>query len=107
MKNKRTQAPLPSYEAIKGLCKKYNLDYLWLFGSQARGDAREDSDADLMIEFSDQKTLFDMARIKIDLERLFNRRVDLVVRRNVKPMLKPFIESDLQTLYAKNRHAKN
>ena len=92
---------LQNKKFIADFCKKNNIKYLAVFGSCARGDDRADSDVDLLVDFSKIKSLFDFIQVKYDLEDKLGRDVDLVMRRNVKSFLKPFIKKDLVTLYEK------
>ena len=60
-----------------------------LFGSFARGDATEDSDIDLLIEFkSKTKSLFDLVELKIQLEEKLGRHVDLLTYNSLHPLLR-------------------
>ena len=62
------------------ICEKFRIRRMSLFGSQLTGLAGADSDIDLLVEFfSDAKpTLFDMARIEIELSKLLGgRKVDV------------------------------
>ena len=63
---------------------------LGLFGSAARDEATEASDLDFLVEF-DRKTFDAYMDVKELLERLFARRIDLVLAEAVKPQLKPRI----------------
>jgi predicted nucleotidyltransferase len=67
-----------------------------LFGSVARGEARPDSDLDILIELDpDAKiTLFDYAGIKIYIAELFRAPVDVVDRESLKAHVRPSAESD-------------
>jgi hypothetical protein len=63
-----------------------------IFGSFARGEEREESDIDILIEFKEGGRSFDTYMdIKFFLEDLFGRRVDLVDRDAIKPALAPHI----------------
>ena len=67
-------------DALAKLCHRHRIRKLSLFGSQLKGTARPDSDIDLLVEFEPgaRITLFDMARIEIELSAfLGGRRVDL------------------------------
>jgi len=67
-------------EALETFCRKNNIHKLSLFGSVLRSDFNENSDVDVLVEFSRQHTpgLFAMARMQRELSELFNgRRVDL------------------------------
>ncbi len=60
-----------------------------LFGSFARGDAGPGSDVDVLVEFADPFVTFDRYMdLKFYLEDLFGRRVDLVIRRTLKPRIR-------------------
>jgi len=87
--------------ALARICTKHDISYLGLFGSYARGEQREDSDIDLLVDFDARKTLFGVMRAKIDFEDLLGREVDVAIRKNLKPLIRPYIEQDLVTLYEK------
>jgi predicted nucleotidyltransferase len=70
---------------------------LGLFGSAVRGEATEASDLDFLVEL-DRKTFDAYMDVKELLERLFGRRIDLVVADAVKPQLRPRILQE--TVYA-------
>jgi uncharacterized protein len=67
-----------------------------LFGSRARGDARPDSDTDIMVEIDPavRLTLFDYAGLKEDIASLFDGPVDVVNRDDLKPYVKPTVITD-------------
>ncbi len=63
---------------------------LALFGSSARGEETPDSDLDFVVEF-ETKSFDAYMDLKDLLERLFGRRVDLVLANAIKPRLRPAI----------------
>jgi predicted nucleotidyltransferase len=67
-----------------------------LFGSRARGDARPDSDTDIMIEFDPtaRVTVFDYVGLKEFVADLFDGPVDVVNRAALKPYVKPTALAD-------------
>jgi predicted nucleotidyltransferase len=67
-------------------CKRWNVSEFALFGSVLRSDFRPNSDVDVLVSFAPQArvTLFDMARMQMELEAIFKRDVDLVSRRGVE-----------------------
>ncbi len=81
---------------------RQGISYLGLFGSAARGEEKTHSDIDVLIDFNRKKTLFDLADIQLYLEATLGRKVDLVTRKNIKPVLKPYIDQDLITIYEQN-----
>lgn len=72
------------HEALPALKKKYPIERLALFGSYARGDQREGSDIDILVEFNGDIgwEFFDLAD---ELEKILGHRVDLVSRKGIKP----------------------
>lgn len=93
----------PSPEALKHLCEEEDIAYLGLFGSYARGEARPDSDVDILYEFDHDstKSLFDVVHVKQKLEDMLGKKVDVASRHHLKPLLKPYILPDVVTLYEK------
>lgn len=73
---------------------RYPIHRIALFGSWARGEAREDSDVDVLVEV-DGSIGLRFVDLAADLERALGRRVDLVSRRAVKPSLWARIEPEL------------
>ena len=65
-----------------------------VFGSVARGEAGDDSDIDILIEFERKMTLFDLVGLEQELEDALGRKVDIVTRRSIYPPLKKYIEKD-------------
>ncbi|MCC3373809.1 nucleotidyltransferase family protein [Cohnella sp. REN36] len=59
-----------------------------VFGSVAKEEDHEHSDIDFLVEFEDHRTLFDLIRLKHDLEALLNRSVDVVTENAVHWKLK-------------------
>ena len=72
--------------------KKYGVKRIGLFGSYLRGEQKEDSDIDILVEFEKGKKTFDnYMELKFFLEDLFKRKVDLVIAESVKPELKKYV----------------
>lgn len=76
------------------LSRSYPIRRLALFGSWARGEAREDSDVDVLVEV-DPSIGLRFVELGEELEKALGRRVDLVSRRAIKPSLWKKIEPDL------------
>ena len=83
------------------LCRKYGIAELAVFGSVARGDARPDSDVDLLYVRVPGNDLgmayFDLQE---DLEHLFGHRVDLVAKDGLHRVIRDQVLADAQVLYA-------
>ncbi len=88
-------------QALEMLCDQYDILYLGVFGSYARGEASDTSDLDLLVEFADSKSAFELLRIKRELEQLLEHPVDLVLQKYLDPHIKPYALKDLQTIIQK------
>lgn len=68
---------------------KYHVRRIGVFGSFARGEEKESSDIDILVEFErGSKTFDNYMDLKFFLEDLFNRKVDLVTVEALRPQLK-------------------
>ena len=67
-------------QTIAPIARKYNLPVVYLFGSYARGEATEDSDVDLLINYSGSSisTLFDLGALYDELNMQLEKEIDLV-----------------------------
>lgn len=70
-----------------------------VFGSFARGDANENSDVDILVKYSEGTSLFDVVRLKSQLEEAIGREVDLVSYDFIDKYIKDKIMSERVTLY--------
>ena len=67
-------------KVVAEIAPKYQITKATLFGSRARGNFREDSDVDLIVEFAKEKTvtLFTIANLMNCLEDIFGVKVDVI-----------------------------
>ena len=75
-------------EQQKTLADRYSVKTLSLFGSVARGEARDDSDVDLLVEFNQPVGLFQFIELQQWLESLLGCKVDLGTPRSLKTSIK-------------------
>ena len=71
-----------------------------IFGSVARGENTESSDIDILYQLKDAVGLFNLIRIKDNLEEKLNKKVDLVSEKHIHPKMKPQIMNDLKMIYS-------
>ena len=67
-------------KVVAEIAPEYNLKKVTLFGSRARGNFREDSDIDLIVDFPEGTGLLKHISLKHKLEDIFNLSVDVVSR---------------------------
>src|SRR5205823_5363691 len=74
--------------------KRLGVEHLYLFGSTARGDAREDSDIDLFFDHPEGSLgLFALMDVKEAATRILARKTDIMTRRSLHPVLRKQIEA--------------
>lgn len=76
---------------------KYGVKKIGVFGSVAKGEAREKSDIDVLVELK-KETFDNYMDLKFFLEDAFGRKVDLVLSDGLKPELAERILKE--TVYA-------
>lgn len=79
---------------MNALHKDYGVSRIELFGSYVRGEQREDSDLDVLIDFDREVSLLDVVGLEIFLSESLGIKVDVVLRRSVRPELKEIIFSE-------------
>ena len=69
-------------EIIKPTLDKYGVRYAGVFGSQARGDERPDSDVDILVALGDKAfSVWDTVGLRDELSSRLKKRVDLVLEK--------------------------
>ncbi len=68
--------------------EQYGVRSLTLFGSVARGEARPDSDVDLLVEFDRPTGYFGLVALQLFLQELLGREVDLGTPGSLQPALR-------------------
>jgi predicted nucleotidyltransferase len=85
-------------EEIALIARKNGAERIRLFGSVARGEERDDSDVDFLVQLESGRTLLDFVALKLDLEDLLGRRVDLVAERGVSKWLRKRVFNEARAL---------
>jgi len=80
-------------DKIIPILKKYGVSRASLFGSIVTGKMTNTSDIDILVQMPSGSSLFDILRIKVDLEEHLDREVDLVQYKAIKDSLKKEILS--------------
>ena len=85
-------------EAVEML-KRHGAKEIKIFGSYVRDEAREDSDLDILVEFSERKSLLDLVGIEQELEEALGIKVDLLTRKSISPYLIDRIEKEAVVVF--------
>jgi len=92
-------------EKIESICRKHNVEWLYIFGSAASGKMKKNSDIDFLVKFSDMDLYYyfeNLLSLKSELETLFNRRVDILEEQALKnPYLKKSIDRKKVLVYGR------
>jgi len=83
MQNKKFTLPR---KKIADFCKRWNITEFSVFGSVLREDFRPDSDVDVLVSIDPEADigLFELADMKIELQEMFKRPVDLVEKEGLR-----------------------
>jgi len=75
--------------------KKYRIKKIYLFGSVARGEDREESDIDLMVEFKKNATIFEYMEFEEVIRNRFKKKVDVATLDMIKPLILESLKKDI------------
>ncbi len=77
------------------------INKAWIYGSFARGTDNPKSDIDIAVEATKSFSYFDLAELQFELEREFNRKVDIGFIDSFKPFVLENVSDDLTLIYEK------
>lgn len=87
-------------QKIADFLKDRPVKRAFLFGSAARNEDDEQSNIDILVELDYSKPIgLDFVRMKLELEDLLNKRVDLLTSNSISKHLLPFIDSEKILIY--------
>jgi predicted nucleotidyltransferase len=78
----------------ENLRKRYGVASLALFGSVARDEATEESDVDLLVEFSRPTGYFGLVRLQLFLQEILGHDVDLGTPGSLRPPMRARVEKE-------------
>lgn len=89
-------------EKIKPVAEKYQLTYVWIFGSYVRNEQREDSDVDILLRTEDVAEGFKIVEVKFAMEEALEKEVDVVTTGSIKGSLLEGEELEEMLIYSAN-----
>lgn len=87
-----TDSIIRALNAQASKLRELGVRRIGVFGSHARGDARLDSDIDILVEMADEHyTLFELLDVRFHLQEIFGRGVDAVPADSIRPEFEQLI----------------
>jgi predicted nucleotidyltransferase len=71
------------FKKIVSILVRHRVKKIAIFGSYARGEAKPESDIDIIVEFSDRKSLLDLVGIEQELSEAFGVKADLLTEKAI------------------------
>lgn len=88
-----------SLSKLIDLCRQNDVSMVGIFGSMVRGEAKENSDIDLIVRFSKRKSLLAMVRLERELAETLGRKVDLLTEASISPYMRERVLQEMQVVY--------
>ena len=88
------------FEKIARLLKDRGVRKIAVFGSYVRGEEKPESDIDIIVEFSDRKSLLELVRIERKIVvRNLGIKMDLLTEKSISPYLVDTIRAEMDVIY--------
>jgi len=87
------------FEKITSILKNLGVRKIAVFGSYVRGEERPGSDIDIIVEFSERKSLLDIVGIEQELSEMLGIKVDLLTEKSISPYLIDRIKKEMVVIY--------
>lgn len=81
------------------ICRHNDVAKIGVFGSMARGEATDKSDVDLLVDFSQRKSLLALVRLERELSTALKRKVQLLTEAAISPYIRDRIKRELKVIY--------
>lgn len=101
LNNEKRKFPEIQKKIILEKLKKEGAEKITIFGSfthSKKGSFNDKSDIDILVKFKENKSMFEIMRIKEELQSLILRKVDLVLEENIRDYMAESIEQSKEIL---------
>ena len=75
--------------------REYKAEIKGVFGSYARGEEKEGSDVDLLVDFGSEADLFDLVGLGLFLEEKLHLKVDVVPQKALREEIRPYVLEEI------------
>ena len=86
-------------QKILPILQHYGVKKVGLFGSYVRGEMKENSDIDILVEIESDISLLDFVGLKQEIEEALGKKVDLVEYDTIKPLIREIILREQVIIY--------
>lgn len=83
---------------LVSILNRHDVGRIAIFGSRARGEARPESDLDVLVAFRKTKSLLTLIGIERELSEALGIKVDLLTEQAISPHLLERIKAELKVL---------
>ena len=87
------------FKKIIEFLKNEGVKKISVFGSYVRGEEKGESDIDIIVEFSERKSLLELVRIERELSEFLGIKVDLLTEQSISPYLIDSIRKEMEVIY--------
>jgi len=81
-------------DELLAIAKRRGVGMVRVFGSMSRGDARDDSDVDLLVTLAPGASALALGGLLIDAQELLGRKVDVLTEASLHPALRAKVLSE-------------
>ncbi len=87
------------FNKIAQILKEQGATKVAVFGSYARGEERPESDIDVIVEFSERKSLLELVKIERELCETLGIKVDLLTEKSISPYLIDTVRQQMEVIH--------
>ncbi|WXG44625.1 MAG: nucleotidyltransferase family protein [Promethearchaeati archaeon SRVP18_Atabeyarchaeia-1] len=87
------------FHRITRFLERQGAKRIAIFGSYVRGEEKPESDIDVIVEFSETKSLLELVRIERELSEALGTKVDLLTEKSISPYLIDAVKREMEVIY--------
>ncbi|MFW6041308.1 MAG: nucleotidyltransferase family protein [Thermoplasmatota archaeon] len=87
------------YEDIAQYLKKEGAEKVAIFGSYVHDNEGPDSDIDVLVKFSETKSLLELVRMERELSEQIGIKVDLLTEKSLSPYIRDNVHKEMREVY--------